>query len=136
MSSEPPSRRRIWVEIDWDAPGPAVELVGEFVRAARPSDRVELGLATGTLSETDAAARLVSGLNGAARLRRARGAQLPEVAVHEGAAPAGAEILRHVDVLGRRRRITLAPARAAARTRHHRGRDTRPGSRRVGARAG
>ena len=48
MSTEPPTRRRIWVEIDWDAPGPAVALVGEFVRAARPSDGVELGLATGT----------------------------------------------------------------------------------------
>lgn len=92
MSTEPPTRRRIWVEIDWDAPGPAVALVGEFVRAARPSDGVELGLATGSLSEADAAARLVAGLNDLPGFAE-RGASLPEVAVHEGAAPAGAEIL-------------------------------------------
>ena len=92
MSSASPSRRRLWVEIDWDAPGPAVELVGEFVRAARPADPVELGLATGTLSEAEAAALLVSGLNALPGFA-ARGAQLPEVAVHEGPLPPGAEVL-------------------------------------------
>lgn len=92
MSAEPPTRRRTWVEIDWDAPGPAVEIVGEFVRTARPSDPVELGLATGSLSEADAAGRLVAGLNALPGFAE-RGASLPEVAVHEGAAPPGAEIL-------------------------------------------
>lgn len=92
MSTGSTTRRRIWVEVDWDAPGPAVQLVGEFVRAARPSDPVELGLPTGSLSEADAAARLVAGLNELPGFAE-RGNRLPEVAVHDGAIPDGAEVL-------------------------------------------
>jgi len=107
MSSAPPTRRRIWVEIDWDAPAPAVELVGEFVRAARPADPVELGLATGALTEADAAARLVAALSALPGFA-ARGAALPEVAVHEGETPPGAEILSSTtpeDVAASRRQL-------------------------------
>ena len=92
MSTGSAPRRRIWVQIDWAAPGPAITIVGEFVRAARPHDPVELGLATGSLSEADTAARLVAGLNELPGFAP-RGPQLPEVAVHEGPVPPDAEVL-------------------------------------------
>jgi len=92
MTAASPTRRRIWVEIDWDALGPAVEIVGEFVRAARAGDPVELGLATGPLSEAEAAGRLVAALNELPGFSE-RGPQLPEVAVHAEATPPGAEVL-------------------------------------------
>jgi hypothetical protein len=84
--------RALWVDLDWSAPEPAAGVLEAYLRAARPRDAVQLALPSGALTEADALARLMTLLQEVPEFR-ARGAALPDITLHEGAIPPGAEVL-------------------------------------------
>jgi hypothetical protein len=84
--------RALWVAVDWDAPAAIVPVLEEYLRAARPRDAVQLALPTGALSEDEALERLMALLRDAPEFA-ARGERLPDLTLHEGPIPDGAEVL-------------------------------------------
>lgn len=99
-------RERFWVGVDWSAPEEALTVADAYVANIRFCDPVELCLATGSLPEPEAAARV-------AELVRARPAfairaeRLPELVVVEGEVPAD---------VPRDRRLARSSAAASLRT--------------------
>lgn len=85
------SASQLWLDVDWAEPASALPVVTEFLRSVRPRDGVQLAVPSGSLPEQEAGDRLVALLSGVPDFA-ALGHRLPDITVHEGALPAGAEV--------------------------------------------
>jgi hypothetical protein len=78
---------QLWLRPDWDAPAAAVGVVDEYLHAVRPADPVQLAIASGSLSEEEAGARVVDLLGDLPSFARYAGPNLPDLTVFEGEIP-------------------------------------------------
>jgi hypothetical protein len=78
----------LWVTADWDAPDAIVGVIDEYLHAVRATDAVQLAIATGSLGEEEAGARLVALLADLPAFARYAGPHLPDITVYEGDVPA------------------------------------------------
>jgi hypothetical protein len=81
---------RMWLEIDWDAPGPALRALEGFLRSVRATDPAQLAVAAGALPEAEALERLKVLMLADTELS-ARMKHLPDVTICAGGVPADVE---------------------------------------------
>jgi hypothetical protein len=81
------SARKLWLELDWDAPAAGLEILATYVRNIRTGDPAELAIPSGDLSEEAAGTRFVE-LAQAEPLIAERWRWLPDIVIYSGPIPA------------------------------------------------
>lgn len=81
------SVRKLWLELDWNAPAAGLDALATYVRNIRPEDPVELAVASGSLSEEDAGARFIELARSEPRIAE-HWKWLPEIVIYSGPIPA------------------------------------------------
>lgn len=76
----------VWIEVDWDAPEAGARALRRYLRSVRAGDPCELALAAGSLSEEEAAGRLIGLIQDDPDMAL-RGSALPDMIVHAGPIP-------------------------------------------------